>query len=188
VYSEAYEKGRVALLRFRAELISDFEALDEMYFYPPPPEPKYIYYLGESKSYEKWDAKVKERETGQKKLYNDSEEKMIERKLPYKEKDVDNESWWNYDYKNENGCNTQSNDDDGSESEEEDEDVNDKVKSLNNKVNQLLDEVKSLNNQWSDVKEEVKSLNSKVGQWSEVKNEVKSLNSKIDQLLRPMIK
>ncbi|CAG8771306.1 15140_t:CDS:2, partial [Funneliformis caledonium] len=45
VYSKAYEKGRVALLRFRAESISDYEALDEIYFYPPSPEPKYIYYI-----------------------------------------------------------------------------------------------------------------------------------------------
>ncbi|CAG8708625.1 14751_t:CDS:10, partial [Funneliformis mosseae] len=45
VYSNAYEKGRVTLLRFRAEIISDYEALDKIYFYPPPPEPKYIYYV-----------------------------------------------------------------------------------------------------------------------------------------------
>ncbi|CAG8548643.1 701_t:CDS:2 [Funneliformis mosseae] len=49
VYSKAYEKGRVALLRFRAESISDYEALDKIYFYPQSPEPKYIYYIGKSK-------------------------------------------------------------------------------------------------------------------------------------------
>ncbi|CAG8499279.1 12721_t:CDS:2 [Funneliformis caledonium] len=71
VYSNAYEKGRVALLRFRAESISDYEALDEIYFYPPPPEPKYIYYIGKSKSYENWDENVKKCEN--KNLYDDYE-------------------------------------------------------------------------------------------------------------------
>ncbi|CAB5362121.1 unnamed protein product [Rhizophagus irregularis] len=47
VYAEAFEKGRVALLRYRAELISDYEALDEIHFFTSPLEPKYIYYLGD---------------------------------------------------------------------------------------------------------------------------------------------
>ncbi|CAG8605377.1 12262_t:CDS:2 [Funneliformis caledonium] len=59
VYSNAFEKGRVALLRFRAVSISDYEALDEIYFYPPTPEPEYIYYIGKSKSHENWDENVK---------------------------------------------------------------------------------------------------------------------------------
>ncbi|CAG8601813.1 13824_t:CDS:10 [Funneliformis caledonium] len=96
VYSEAYKKGRVGLLRFRAESISDYEALEEIYFYPKSPEPKYIYYLGESKSYKEWDSNVKKRETEQVKLYNAYEEKMIEDQLPSMEKDDDNESWWDY--------------------------------------------------------------------------------------------
>ncbi|CAG8621232.1 15274_t:CDS:10 [Funneliformis mosseae] len=96
VYSEAYKKGRVGLLRFRAESISDYEALEEIYFYPKSPEPKYIYYLGESKSYKEWDSNVKKRETEQIKLYNAYEEKMIEDQLPSMEKDDDNESWWDY--------------------------------------------------------------------------------------------
>ncbi|CAG8521298.1 1275_t:CDS:2 [Funneliformis mosseae] len=71
VYSNAFEKGRVALLRFRADSISDYEALDEIYFYPPPPEPKYIYYIGKSKSHENWDENVNKREN--KNLYDDYE-------------------------------------------------------------------------------------------------------------------
>jgi len=161
VYSEAYEKGRVALLRFRAESISDYEALDDINFYPPPPEPKYIYYLGESKNYDEWDANVKRREAEQKKFYNIYEEKMIETKLPYKEEEEEDESWW------------ESNEED-SLCEERDEDVKDKVKSISNKVNQLLDEVKSLNG----VNDEV----------NKVKDEMKLLNSKIDQLLHAIIR
>ncbi|PKC74072.1 hypothetical protein RhiirA1_517046 [Rhizophagus irregularis] len=59
VYSEAYEKGRAALLRFRAELISDYEALDDIHFYTLPPEPKYIYYIGKSESYEEWETNIR---------------------------------------------------------------------------------------------------------------------------------
>ncbi|CAI2190283.1 12320_t:CDS:10, partial [Funneliformis geosporum] len=83
VYSKAYAKGRVALLRFRAESISDYETLDEIYFYPPSPEPKYIYYNGKSKSNEEWEAKVKK--YSERNLYDDYEEKIIARPLSYEE-------------------------------------------------------------------------------------------------------
>ncbi|CAG8682185.1 11221_t:CDS:2 [Funneliformis caledonium] len=62
VYFNAFEKGRVALRRFRADSISDYEALNEIYFYPSTPEPEYIYYIGKSKSHENWDVNVKKRE------------------------------------------------------------------------------------------------------------------------------
>ncbi|GBB99153.1 hypothetical protein RclHR1_03430014 [Rhizophagus clarus] len=88
VYTEASEKGRVALLKFRAGLISDFEALNEIHFSSPAPEPKYIYSLGNPKSYDAWEKLVKEREG--KKLYDDLEEKMNKTKLLFKEKDDEN--------------------------------------------------------------------------------------------------
>ncbi|CAI2180600.1 4369_t:CDS:2, partial [Funneliformis geosporum] len=113
VYSKASEKGRVALLRFRAESISDYEALDEIYFYPPSPEPKYIYYIGKSKSYKEWNANVKK--SKKKNLYHDYEKKMFERKLSYKQIDDDR-----FLFNNEDGYDL-SDDDDSSECEEENE-------------------------------------------------------------------
>ncbi|CAB4389250.1 unnamed protein product [Rhizophagus irregularis] len=70
VYAEAFEKGRVALLRYRAELISDYEALDEIHFFTSPLEPKYIYYLGKSKSYDTWEGIVKKRDGDENSLLN----------------------------------------------------------------------------------------------------------------------
>jgi hypothetical protein len=94
-YAEAYEKGRIALLRFRAELISDYEALDEIYFSVPPSEPKYIYYLGKSKGYDSWEKIVKKREKEQVKLYDDYEKKMNEADLSFEE-EKDENSFWDY--------------------------------------------------------------------------------------------
>ncbi|GET65905.1 hypothetical protein GLOIN_2v865192 [Rhizophagus irregularis DAOM 181602=DAOM 197198] len=93
VYAEAFEKGRVALLRYRAELISDYEALDEIHFFTSPLEPKYIYYLGKSKSYDTWEGIVKKRKL--KKFYEDLESKMIKTKLLFKG-DGDENSLLNY--------------------------------------------------------------------------------------------
>ncbi|CAG8502577.1 9378_t:CDS:10 [Funneliformis caledonium] len=54
VYGEAAEKGRDALLRYRATLISDYEALEDVRFWPPEPDPEYIFYVGHSRSFEDW--------------------------------------------------------------------------------------------------------------------------------------
>ncbi|CAG8467528.1 19860_t:CDS:10 [Rhizophagus irregularis] len=54
VYEEAAEKGRDALLRYRATLISDYEALEDIRFWPPEPDPQFIFYVGHSKSVEEW--------------------------------------------------------------------------------------------------------------------------------------
>ncbi|CAI2169996.1 14158_t:CDS:10 [Funneliformis geosporum] len=138
VYAEAYTKGGAALLRFRAESISDYEALEQIYLYPPIPEPKYIYYLGKSKSYNAWDSEVKSRESEENKLYNDYEEKMIETRLPYVENDDD--LWRDCRTTNEDGYEMES-DDNNSEDEE---DVA-KVTSLDKKVEDLKDIVNDLN-------------------------------------------
>ncbi|PKK60595.1 hypothetical protein RhiirC2_856762 [Rhizophagus irregularis] len=171
VYSEAYEKGRAALLRFRAELISDYEALDDIHFYTLPLEPKYIYYIGKSESYEEWETNVKKRQTDKEKLYDDYEKKMSERKLTHKENDDDNNDY-NKDDNNKDHDNKDDkddkddDDDDDDESEDEDEDVIDKVKLLSNKV-----------------KEEFKFLKKEIEEVKSLKEDIKSLNSKIDQLL-----
>ncbi|CAG8581005.1 17961_t:CDS:10 [Funneliformis caledonium] len=127
VYAEAYTKGRSALLRFRAESISDYEALEQIYFDPPVPEPKYIYYLGKSKSYKDWDSKVRSRESENNKLYDYYEEKMIDTVLPYEDDEM------------------KSDDNKGFENVEDNSDIKNKVTLLDNKVEDLKSVVNELN-------------------------------------------
>ncbi|PKB96310.1 hypothetical protein RhiirA5_435045, partial [Rhizophagus irregularis] len=54
VYERAANKGRQALLRFRAKQIADYEALHHIHIWPHEPDPKYIYYIGKSKNFEEW--------------------------------------------------------------------------------------------------------------------------------------
>ncbi|CAI2178720.1 4717_t:CDS:2, partial [Funneliformis geosporum] len=168
VYSNAYEKGRVALLRFRAELISDYEALDEIYFYPPSPEAKYIHYLGKSKNYEDWNANVENRE--EKNLYDDYEKKTIERKLSFNQVDD-----YNFSSNNEDGYNISSEDSSSSESEIDEEDICIKVNELNNNVIEIDGKINDINTK----------LNRKV---DDVCNTINEVNSKIDKLLNSIIK
>uniref|UniRef100_U9TF23 Ion transport domain-containing protein n=1 Tax=Rhizophagus irregularis (strain DAOM 181602 / DAOM 197198 / MUCL 43194) TaxID=747089 RepID=U9TF23_RHIID len=103
-HAEAFEKGRAALLYYRAKLISDYEMIDEIYFSPPPSDPKYIYYLDELKSYDTWEKLVK---TYENKLYDGLEKIMDETELSFKEKNNEN-SFLNYnkpDYDDDNSSN-----------------------------------------------------------------------------------
>ncbi|CAG8589188.1 6853_t:CDS:2 [Funneliformis mosseae] len=54
VYKEAVTKGRQALLRYRANQIADYEALCHFHLWPQEPDPKYIYYIGQSINFENW--------------------------------------------------------------------------------------------------------------------------------------
>ncbi|CAB4420442.1 unnamed protein product [Rhizophagus irregularis] len=175
VYSEAHIKGHAALLRFRAELISDYEALDEIHFNIPLPEPKYIYYIGKSESYEEWDTDVKKYH--KEKSYNDYEKKMGKRELIYKDTDDDDDDNNDDDDKDNNKDNIDDDDDDDeSEDEDEDEDVIGKVKLLSDKVKE---EFKWLKEEIG----EVKLLKEEVEEVISLKKEIKLLNSKIDKLL-----
>ncbi|CAG8716744.1 12529_t:CDS:10 [Rhizophagus irregularis] len=110
-HAEAFEKGRAALLYYRAKLISDYEMIDEIYFSPPPSDPKYIYYLDELKSYDTWEKLVK---TYENKLYDGLEKIMDETELSFKEKNNEN-SFLNYnkpDYDDDNSSNEESTGDD----------------------------------------------------------------------------
>ncbi|CAG8544091.1 966_t:CDS:2 [Funneliformis mosseae] len=188
VYSKAYEKGRVALLRFRAESISDYEALDEIYFYPPSPEPKYIYYIGKSKSYNEWVANVKKYK--KRNLYEDYEKKMFERKLTYEDEEDD--------------C---SGDVDSSESEIKNEKTS--IKELNSKLvkkgkeneisiteldNKVAKEediniINDLYKKINDFNTKINDLNTKMNDFNIINNSRNDeLNSKIDKLLNAIIK
>ncbi|CAG8520212.1 12570_t:CDS:2 [Acaulospora morrowiae] len=54
VYSTASEKSHSALLRFRADLILDYEILDKIYIFPPEKDPDVIWFSGSSKNINDW--------------------------------------------------------------------------------------------------------------------------------------
>src|SRR6266511_4568111 len=63
VFGKAATKGQHACLRFKAEMISDYEALEHktFYFWRTPNEPKYIHYVGHSDNFDQWKEKSKNR-------------------------------------------------------------------------------------------------------------------------------
>ncbi|CAJ0879355.1 8521_t:CDS:10 [Entrophospora sp. SA101] len=63
IFEEAASKGRYACLRFKADMIADYEALEhkKFYFWPAPNEPKYIYYVGHSDNFDEWKERSKDR-------------------------------------------------------------------------------------------------------------------------------
>ncbi|POG75704.1 hypothetical protein GLOIN_2v1562889 [Rhizophagus irregularis DAOM 181602=DAOM 197198] len=95
VYERAETKGRQALLRFRANQIADYEALEHFHFWPPEPEPKYIYYIGQSKNFQEW---YQKRKDDQGEIYNDFEEKPTNIiTQAFKDVDYDETSIWQFD-------------------------------------------------------------------------------------------
>ncbi|PKY51632.1 hypothetical protein RhiirA4_546667 [Rhizophagus irregularis] len=95
VYERAETKGRQALLRFRANQIADYEALEHFHFWPPEPEPKYIYYIGQSKNFQEW---YQKRKDDQGEIYKDFEEKPTNIiTQAFKDVDYDETSIWQFD-------------------------------------------------------------------------------------------
>ena len=94
MYEKAETKGRQTLLRYRANQIADYEALHHIHFHYNEPEPKYIYYIGQSKNFEEWyDA----RKGIQGAIYRGFEEKSTFTKRTFKKSDYDDVSIWKYD-------------------------------------------------------------------------------------------
>ncbi|PKY56958.1 hypothetical protein RhiirA4_448878 [Rhizophagus irregularis] len=90
VYEEAAAKGRQALLRFRANQIANYEALYHIHFPPIERDPKYIYYIGQSKNFETWCEDRKDDGA----IYKGFEEKSTFTKFVFEEKDYDKFSIW----------------------------------------------------------------------------------------------
>ncbi|UZO23198.1 uncharacterized protein OCT59_015542 [Rhizophagus irregularis] len=93
VYEIAQTKGRQTLLRHRANHIADYEALHHIHFRNHEPEPKHIYYFGQSKTLEDWYNNRKEDDA----IYKDFEEKSTFTKHDFKKKSLDEASIWVYD-------------------------------------------------------------------------------------------
>ncbi|PKY48925.1 hypothetical protein RhiirA4_526366 [Rhizophagus irregularis] len=94
IYTTAETKGRQALLRQRANHIADYEALYHIHLWNIEPEPKHIYYFGQSKTLEEWYATRKDEQGA---IYKDFEEKSTFTKRTYKERDYDKYSILVYD-------------------------------------------------------------------------------------------
>ncbi|RGB41636.1 hypothetical protein C1646_751929 [Rhizophagus diaphanus] len=94
VYEEAKIKGRQTLLRHRAIIIADYEALDHIHFWNHEPDPKHIYYFGQSKTIEEWyDSRKHDRGA----IYKKFEEKSTFTKYIFKERSYDKRSIWVYE-------------------------------------------------------------------------------------------
>ncbi|GBB84949.1 hypothetical protein RclHR1_11530001 [Rhizophagus clarus] len=94
VYEKAETKGRQALLRFRANQIADYEALEHFHFWPTEPEPKYIYYIGQSKNFQEW-YQMKKDDQGE--IYKDFEEKSSITNQAFKDVNYNIVSIWKFD-------------------------------------------------------------------------------------------
>jgi hypothetical protein len=94
VYEIAQTKGRQALLRFKANQIADYEALEHFHFWPPEPEPKYIYYIGQSTNFQEW-YQMKKNDQGE--IYKDFEEKTTINNQAFIDINYDDVSIWKFD-------------------------------------------------------------------------------------------
>ncbi|RIA89799.1 hypothetical protein C1645_824254 [Glomus cerebriforme] len=98
IYSEASTQANNALLRFRAESISDYEALDDIHFLPLDPDPKYIFYLGRPSCFNNWKETCDKKKN--EKLYSVYEERIAESKDVFiKENLKVRNSLWDWDDK-----------------------------------------------------------------------------------------
>ncbi|RGB26308.1 hypothetical protein C1646_770586 [Rhizophagus diaphanus] len=93
VYETANTKGRQALLRFRANQIANYEALNQVHFPQIKPDPKYIYYICRSKHFETW----YESRKNDGPIFSDFEKKSTFSTFVFEEKDYDEFSLWKYD-------------------------------------------------------------------------------------------
>jgi hypothetical protein len=92
VYETATTKSRQALLRFRANQIANYEALNQVHFPHIEPDPKYIYYIGQP-NHETW----YESRKNDGPIFSDFEKKSTFSKFVFEEKDYDEFSLWKYD-------------------------------------------------------------------------------------------
>ncbi|CAG8663971.1 12060_t:CDS:10, partial [Rhizophagus irregularis] len=84
---------RQTLLRHQANHIADYEALHHIHFWNPEPEPKHIYYFGQSKSLEEWSDTRKDDQGA---IYKGFEEKTTFTIRTFKEENYDKSSILEY--------------------------------------------------------------------------------------------
>ena len=82
------------MLRYRANLISDYEALEDIRFWPPEPDPQFIFYVGHSESFEEWS---EDRKHFKGCIYQRYENKASYKKYKFKEDFNDKNSLLRYE-------------------------------------------------------------------------------------------
>jgi hypothetical protein len=145
VFTETATKGRQTLLRRRANHIADYEALHHIHFWKHESQPKYIYYFGQSKTFEEW---YDNRKDDQGAIFKGLEEKTTFTRHVFKERDYDNDSilynLYNHDYNTKMEIENMKNDDGNTKLEIENI-KNDIVEYLNEKFKgQSYDEIEKI--------------------------------------------
>ena len=162
VYTTAETKGRQTLLRQRAILIADYEALHHIHFWNHEPEPKHIYYFGQSKHFEEW---YNKRKDDQGAIYEEFEEKRTFTKHTFKESDYDESSIW-------------VNNNDDNNIDDDDKNMKTSVKNFKSKSNEVSDNVEDLIKRIKEIEkiEEIEDVK------IDLKVEVKKLQLKLEKL------
>ena len=108
-YEDAESKSHLVLLKYKARIILEYEALGNFH----ESDPKYIYYISKDQNFEEWYKRkekdqyksyeewYKRKEKGQDTIYKDLEESTFTKQI-LKESDYDEVSIWKFDKKNEN--------------------------------------------------------------------------------------
>jgi len=143
VYEEAATKGRQALLRYRANQIADYEALHHIHFRQQEPEPRNIYYIGQSKNFVEW---YKSRKNDQGAIYKDFEEKSIFIKHAFKVTDYDKFSIWKF-----NNCSSAVMEVAEDPKEENSKSKNDNQEIILKEINELKKLINQLSDKYNDL-------------------------------------
>ena len=159
VFDKVKDKGKRALLKFRAKHIADHEALHQFYWFDDP-EPKYIYYTYHSKKSEEWYKSIKGDD--QLAMYEDLEEKSTSKYInSFKKLSFDEVSIWKFKNEKVGKDKTDETDETMGKSandkkvEKDQEDIKDeKGKSAN---------VKKVKKDRKAIEKEIKELYSKIG-------------------------
>ena len=103
MFGKAEAKGQHACLRFKAEMIADYEALEhkKFYFWKTPNEPKYIHYVGHTDNFDQWKEKSQNRRGC---IFKRYEKKADFIQYDFDDNDLDHKegSLWYFEKKKEN--------------------------------------------------------------------------------------
>jgi hypothetical protein len=185
VYEDVATKGRQALLRYRANTIADHEALYHIHFRPREPQPKYVYYIGEwYKSIRTYDKVA---------IYKDFEKKSTTTKHNFKESDYDKFSICKYEITVSEGDKKEKHvdneNDKGGEVQEVIEKKLQKIKQIENNMNDIVEMNKEKSSAAAAPKDKIEeSINNEGGKvQKDIEKEIQEIK-KMNDNLNDMIK
>jgi hypothetical protein len=155
VYEDAATKGRQTLLRHQANHIADYEALHHIHFWNPEPEPKHIYYFGQSKSLEEWSDTRKDDQGA---IYKGFEEKTTFTIRTFKEENYDKSSILKYN-----------------------DNIETKIENFKNIVNEMSENIEYLIERFKS-KNLIEEIEEIKGMKIDLKAKVESLYNKLEKL------